>query len=59
MTGAAGAIGSCLRDGLRPLVDELVLTDVRVVEPEAKERFVLADLADREALEARWREPTR
>jgi uronate dehydrogenase len=50
MTGAAGAIGSCLRDGLRPLLDELVLTDVRVVEPEAKERFVLADLADREAV---------
>ncbi|MGO9908971.1 MAG: NAD-dependent epimerase/dehydratase family protein [Solirubrobacteraceae bacterium] len=50
MTGAAGAIASCLRDGLRPLVDELVLTDVRVVEPEAKERFVLADLADRDAV---------
>jgi uronate dehydrogenase len=50
MTGAAGAIGSCLRDGLRPLLDELVLTDVRVVEPEANERFVLADLADREAV---------
>jgi uronate dehydrogenase len=50
MTGAAGAIGSCLREGLRPLVDELVLTDVRAVEPEAKERFVQADLADRDAL---------
>jgi len=50
ITGAAGAIGSCLRDGLRPLVDELVLSDVRAVEPVAKERFVLADLDDREAV---------
>jgi uronate dehydrogenase len=50
ITGAAGAIGSCLRDGLRPLVDELVLTDVRAIEPEANERFVPADLADREAI---------
>jgi uronate dehydrogenase len=39
-----------LREGLRPLVDELVLTDVRPVEPRANERFVQADLADREAL---------
>ncbi len=50
ITGAAGAIGSCLRDGLRPLVDELVLSDVRAVEPRARERFVPADLADREAV---------
>jgi len=50
ITGAAGAIGSCLREGLRPLVDELVLTDVRALEPEANERFVPADLADREAV---------
>jgi uronate dehydrogenase len=50
MTGAAGAIGSCLRDGLRPRVDELVLTDRRAVEPEAEERFILADLADRDAV---------
>ena len=50
MTGAAGAIGTCLRDGLRPLVEELVLTDVRAIEPEANERFVRADLADRDAL---------
>jgi len=50
ITGAAGAIGSCLREGLRPLVDELVLTDVRPVAPGAKERFVQADLADRDVL---------
>ena len=50
ITGAAGAIGSCLREGLRPLVDELVLTDVSAIEPEANERFVAADLADRDAI---------
>jgi len=50
ITGAAGAIGSCLRLGLGPLVDELVLTDVREVEPAAGERFVQADLTDRDAL---------
>lgn len=52
ITGAAGAIGSCLREGLRPLVDELVLTDVRAVAPTAGERFVPADLADRDAVVA-------
>jgi uronate dehydrogenase len=50
MTGAAGHIGSCLRAGLRPLVDEFVLTDVRPIESAAGERFVQADLADRDAL---------
>jgi uronate dehydrogenase len=50
ITGAAGAIGSCLREGLGPLVDELVLTDVRDPEPAARERFVQADLADRDAV---------
>jgi len=50
ITGAAGAIGSYLRKGLRPLVDELVLTDVRAIEPEPNERFVPADLADRDAI---------
>jgi uronate dehydrogenase len=50
ITGAAGAIGSCLREGLRPIVRELVLTDVRPLEPVAGERFVQADLTDREAL---------
>jgi uronate dehydrogenase len=50
ITGAAGAIGSCLREGLRPHVRELVLTDVRELEPAANERFVHADLADRGAV---------
>jgi uronate dehydrogenase len=50
ITGAAGAIGACLREGLRPVVDELVLTDVRPVEPVAGERFIQADLADRDAM---------
>jgi uronate dehydrogenase len=50
ITGAAGAIGSCLRDGLRPLVDELVLTDVQPIVPGDKERFVPSDLADRDTL---------
>lgn len=50
ITGAAGAIGSCLREGLRPRVDELVLTDARALEPVENERFVQADLADRDAV---------
>jgi uronate dehydrogenase len=50
ITGAAGAIGTCLREGFGPLVDELVLTDVRDVHPAEGERFVRADLADRDAV---------
>jgi uronate dehydrogenase len=50
MTGAAGDIGSCLREGLRPLVNELVLTDLRPLAPVAGERFVQADLADRDEM---------
>jgi uronate dehydrogenase len=50
ITGAAGAIGTCLREGLGPLVEELVLTDVRALEPVAGERFVQADLSDRDAM---------
>jgi uronate dehydrogenase len=50
ITGAAGAIGSCLRHGLRSRVDELVLTDARALEPAGNERFVQADLADRDAV---------
>ncbi len=50
ITGAAGAIGSCLREGLRPRVDDLVLTDAQMLEPTAEERFVQADLADRDAV---------
>jgi nucleoside-diphosphate-sugar epimerase len=48
ITGAAGAIGTCLRDGLGPRVEELVLTDVRALVPAAGERFVQADLTDRD-----------
>jgi uronate dehydrogenase len=50
ITGAAGRIGSCLRQGLRGIVGELVLTDVRPLEPVGGERFVQAGLADRDAL---------
>jgi uronate dehydrogenase len=50
ITGAAGNIGSCLRAGLRPLVEAMVLTDARVLEPNPNERFVRADLADRDAM---------
>jgi len=50
ITGATGAIGSCLREGLRSQVGELVLTDARALEPTGHERFVQADLADREAV---------
>ena len=52
LTGAAGSIGSCLRTGLRALVEELVVTDVRLLEPVENERFVAADLADRDAVAA-------
>jgi uronate dehydrogenase len=48
LTGAAGRIGSCLRDGLRPLVDELVCTDLVA----ADDSFVVADLADFAAVTA-------
>lgn len=50
ITGAAGAIGSCLREGLRPGVDELVLTDANELEPTRHERFIQADLADRDVV---------
>jgi uronate dehydrogenase len=50
ITGAAGAIGTCLREGLRSRVDELVLTDGRPLEPTGHERFIQADLTDRDAI---------
>jgi uronate dehydrogenase len=50
ITGAAGAIGTCLREGLRSRVDELVLTDVQPLEPVDHERFLQADLSDRDAM---------
>jgi uronate dehydrogenase len=53
LTGAAGRIGSCLRAGLRDELDELRLTDIHDPDPPPlpTERFVRADLADREAVE--------
>jgi uronate dehydrogenase len=52
VTGAAGRIGSCLREGLREQVEELRLTDVVQLESIGNERFVAADLADRDAIAA-------
>src|SRR6185437_14796202 len=43
-------IGSCLREGLRAQVDELVLTDARALGPTGNERFIQADLADRDTV---------
>jgi uronate dehydrogenase len=52
ITGAAGAIGSALRTGLRGGWRHLVLTDARpIADPAANERFVQTDIADRAALE--------
>jgi uronate dehydrogenase len=50
ITGAAGTIGACLREGLRPIVDGLVLVDVREIEPTGNERFIHCDLRDLEAV---------
>jgi len=52
ITGAAGAIGSALREHLGPRYRQLVLTDVR--EPAdlgAGEEFVRADITDRAAMD--------
>jgi uronate dehydrogenase len=53
LTGASGAIGSCLRLGLRDDLEELRLTDQREPEepPTASETFVAAELTDRAAVE--------
>jgi uronate dehydrogenase len=51
ITGAAGAIGSALRTGLRARWKHLRLTDIRpIAKPTANEEFVQADVADRAAL---------
>jgi uronate dehydrogenase len=51
ITGAAGEIGTALRQGLRPHWRKLRLTDVNpVVDPAENEEFVQADIADRAAL---------
>lgn len=53
LTGAAGRIGTRLREGLRPGLEELRLTDRVELEatPATPETFVQADLLDRSALE--------
>ena len=56
ITGAAGAIGSALRAGLRDRWHKLRLTDVRPITDLAdNEEFVAADIADRPAIEAMMR----
>ena len=53
ITGAAGAIGSALRAGLRPAWRRLRLTDARAIAaPAPDEEIVLADIGDRAAIEA-------
>jgi uronate dehydrogenase len=53
ITGAAGAIGSALRAGLRERWRKLRLTDVRPVgDLSDNEEFVAADITDRLAIEA-------
>jgi uronate dehydrogenase len=57
ITGAAGAIGSALRAGLRGRWQCLRLTDIRPVHDlRANEELVVADIADRPAIEAMMRD---
>ena len=52
ITGAAGAIGTALRIGLRPAWRHLRLTDVRpIADPTNNEECIAADVGDRAALE--------
>jgi uronate dehydrogenase len=52
ITGAAGAIGTALRNGLRPAWRHLVLTDARpIADLTSNETAVQADVGDRAALE--------
>lgn len=52
ITGAAGAIGTALRDGLRAHWKHLRLTDRRAVDGLTdNEQMVVADVSDREAIE--------
>ncbi|MFO1028185.1 MAG: NAD(P)-dependent oxidoreductase [Acetobacteraceae bacterium] len=53
ITGAAGAIGTALRDGLRAHWRHLRLVDIKPFQPQsANEQTVVADVADRVAMEA-------
>ncbi len=52
ITGAAGLIGSALREHLRPAYHHLLLTDMRdVVDLAANETLATADITDRPAME--------
>ena len=56
ITGAAGAVGTALRVGLRERWHHLRLTDIRPMpDLAANEDLVVADIADRPALEAMMR----
>jgi uronate dehydrogenase len=56
ITGAAGAIGTALRSGLRAKWRHLRLTDIRpVADLAANEELVVSDVADRLAVEAMMR----
>jgi uronate dehydrogenase len=57
ITGAAGAIGTALRDGLRTNWHHLRLTDIRPVQNVTNnEEAIVADLADRPALDSMMRD---
>jgi uronate dehydrogenase len=52
ITGAAGAIGTALRDNLRERYKHLRLTDIKPVKnPTPNEEVILSDVSDRAALE--------
>ena len=52
ITGGAGAIGTALRNGLRPTYRHLRLTDLRpIADPANNEEAVVTDIGDRAALE--------
>lgn len=52
ITGAAGAIGTALRDGLRAEWRHLRLTDAKpIANPTPNEECIVADIADRAAIE--------
>jgi uronate dehydrogenase len=52
ITGAAGAIGTALRDGMRERYRHLRLTDIKpVVNPTPNEEVIVSDVSDRAALE--------
>lgn len=57
VTGAAGAIGTALRNGLRTKWRHLRLTDIRPVQNVTdNEEAIVADIADRTAIEAMMRD---